>query len=201
MNLTSVFEQAIREHLKTIQALESTIPQLQRIAEKMSRALLDGHKILWCGNGGSAADSQHMAAELVGRFLKERRALPSIALTTNTSILTAIGNDYGYDRVFERQIEAICLPGDVVVGISTSGNSKNVCNALNAARKIGAFTVAFGGQNGGAMAEIADETIRIPSTATPRIQEGHTLCAHMICDYIEQHVCQAKPDPDNSSAG
>jgi D-sedoheptulose 7-phosphate isomerase len=201
LNLTSVFEQAIREHLKTIQALESIIPQLQRIAEKMSRALLDGHKILWCGNGGSAADSQHMAAELVGRFLKERRALPSIALTANTSILTAIGNDYGYDRVFERQIEAICLPGDVVVGISTSGNSKNVCNALTAAKKIGAFTVAFGGQSGGAMAEIAAETIRIPSTATPRIQEGHTLCAHMICDYIEQHVCQAKPDPDNSSAG
>lgn len=194
LNPTLLFEQAIQEHLKTIQALESIIPQLQRIAEKMSRSLLDGHKILWCGNGGSAADSQHMAAELVGRFLKERRALPSIALTTNTSILTAIGNDYGYDRVFERQIEAICFAGDVVVGISTSGNSKNVCNALNAARKIGAFTVAFGGQNGGAMAEIANETIRIPSTATPRIQEGHTLCAHMICDYIEQCICQAQPD-------
>jgi D-sedoheptulose 7-phosphate isomerase len=192
--LTPLFEQSIKEHLKTIQALEQTIPQLQRIAEKMSRCLLDGHKILWCGNGGSAADSQHMAAELVGRFLKERRALPSIALTTNTSILTAIGNDYGYDRVFERQIEALCAPGDVVIGISTSGNSKNVCNALNAAKKIGAFTVAFGGQNGGTMAEIADETLRIPSTATPRIQEGHTLCAHMICDYVEQYICQANAD-------
>jgi D-sedoheptulose 7-phosphate isomerase len=189
-----VFERTIEEHLETIQALKQTIPQLQRVAERMSRSLLDGGKILWCGNGGSAADSQHMAAELVGRFLKERRALPSIALTTNTSILTAIGNDYGYDRVFQRQIEAICFRGDVVVGISTSGNSKNVCNAFEAARKIGAFTVALGGQNGGAMAEIADETIRIPSTATPRIQEGHTLCAHMICDYIEQYICEASSD-------
>lgn len=196
MNLTSVFEQALKEHLKTIQALEQTIPQLQRIAEKMSRSILDGHKVLWCGNGGSAADSQHMAAELVGRFLKERRALPSIALTTNTSVLTAIGNDYGYDRVFERQIEAICSAGDVVVGISTSGNSKNVCRAFEAARKIGAFTVALGGQNGGAMAEIADETVKIPSTATPRIQEGHTLCCHMICDYIEQYICQAQSESD-----
>ena len=192
MNLTSVFEQALKEHLKTIQALEQTIPQLQRISEKISRSILDGHKVLWCGNGGSAADSQHMAAELVGRFLKERRALPSIALTTNTSVLTAIGNDYGYDRVFERQIEAICAAGDVVIGISTSGNSKNVCRAFEAARRIGAFTVAFGGQNGGAMAEIAEETVRIPSTATPRIQEGHTLCFHMICDYIEQYICEAQ---------
>jgi len=192
LDLNLVFAHAIDEHQKTVHSLQQDIPQLQRIAEKMSLCVLKGNKILWCGNGGSAADSQHLAAELVGRFLKERRALASIALTTNTSVLTAIGNDYGYDRVFERQVEALCSVGDVVVGISTSGNSKNVCGALKKARSVGAFTIAFTGQKGGAMAEIADETLRIPSAQTPRIQEGHILCGHMICDYIENYVCQAE---------
>jgi D-sedoheptulose 7-phosphate isomerase len=171
-----------------VEALRSEQPVLERIASKMSRAILNGGKVLWCGNGGSAADSQHLAAELVGRFLLERRGLPSIALTTNTSILTALGNDYGYEHVFRRQVEALCLPGDVVVGLSTSGNSKNVCAALEAANKIGAQTVAFVGQQGGALAEIAQETLRIPSTETPRIQEGHILCGHILCDFIERCV-------------
>ena len=185
---SEVFEHAIAEHLKVIQDLKHQQPILERIASKMSSAVIKGRKIIWCGNGGSAADSQHLAAELVGRFLQERRGLPSIALTTNTSILTAIGNDYGYDRVFSRQIEALCLTGDVVVGISTSGNSRNVCGALEAARSLGAFTVAFTGQNGGAMAEIAHETLHIVSVETPRIQEAHILCGHMICDYVERFV-------------
>ena len=185
-----MFEQALEEHLKVIDTLRGDLPAMQQIAEKMSQALLEGHKILWCGNGGSAADSQHLAAEFVGRFLRERRALPSIALTTNTSVITAIGNDYGYDFVFRRQVEAICMPGDVLVGISTSGNSKNVWHALKAAREIGAFTVAFTGATGGTITELADASIRIPSTQTPRIQEGHILCGHMICDYVEKQVCE-----------
>jgi D-sedoheptulose 7-phosphate isomerase len=188
---SKIFDKAIAEHLKVIQALVQLRPFLERIALAMSRAILSGNKILWCGNGGSAAYSQHLAAELVGRFLSERRGLPSIALTTNTSILTAIGNDYGFEHVFRRQVEALCVRGDIVVGISTSGNSKNVCLALEAAREMGAFTVAFTGQNGGAMAKIADEVLQIPSTATPRIQEGHILCGHMLCDFVEQCFCES----------
>jgi D-sedoheptulose 7-phosphate isomerase len=187
---SEIFAKAIAEHIKVVQAIHDDHAVLERIAKKMSAAMLNGNKILWCGNGGSAADSQHMAAELVGRFLRERRGLPSIALTTNTSILTAIGNDYGYELVFRRQVEALCVPGDVVVGISTSGNSKNVCLALEKAREIGAYTVAFTGKNGGGLARVADETLQIPSTETPRIQEGHILCGHMLCDYIEQSLDQ-----------
>jgi D-sedoheptulose 7-phosphate isomerase len=186
-----MFEQSIEEHLQVIQALRGELPALKQIADRMSRAVLENHKIVWCGNGGSAADSQHLAAEFVGRFLKERRAIASIALTTNTSVLTALGNDYGYDHVFRRQVEAICVPGDVLVGISTSGNSKNVCNALEAAREMGVSTVAFTGASGGAMARIAEVTLRIPSSETPRIQEAQILCGHMICNYVENFVCEA----------
>jgi D-sedoheptulose 7-phosphate isomerase len=188
---SEIFAKAIAEHIKVVQAIHDDHSVLERIASKMSAAMLSGNKILWCGNGGSAADSQHLAAELVGRFLRERRGLPSIALTTNTSILSAIGNDYGYEQVFRRQVEALCVPGDVVVGISTSGNSKNVCLALEKAREIGAYTVAFTGSNGGGLARVADETLQIPSTETPRIQEGHILCGHMLCDYIEQSLDQS----------
>ncbi len=184
----SIFDRALASHVSVIEALQGLCPILEQIGSMMSRAVHDGKKILWCGNGGSAADSQHLAAELVGRFLKERRALPSIALTTDTSILTAIGNDYGYDLVFRRQVEALCVPGDVLVGISTSGNSKNVLLALEAARMIGAHTVAFTGKNGGPMAKAASLTLQIPSTETPRIQEAHILCGHMLCDYIEQNL-------------
>jgi D-sedoheptulose 7-phosphate isomerase len=183
-----VFEQTIAEHLRVIGDLHHQLPVLERIATEMSRAILNGRKVMWCGNGGSAADSQHLAAELVGRFLRERRGLPSIALTANTSILTAIGNDFGYDQVFRRQVEALCVPGDVVVGVSTSGNSKNVCLALETARNIGAYTVAFTGRNGGALAGIVAETLQIPSAETPRIQEGHILCGHILCDYIERSI-------------
>jgi D-sedoheptulose 7-phosphate isomerase len=183
-----VFDQSIAKHLKVVEAIAQSRPLLERVAAQMSNALAKGNKIFWCGNGGSAADSQHLAAELVGRFLRERRALPSIALSVNTSVLTAISNDYGFEQVFARQIEALCLPGDVVVGISTSGNSPNVCLALEKARDLGAFTVAFTGQQGGRILGIAHETLQIPSSETPRIQEGHILCGHMICDYIERHL-------------
>ena len=185
-----VFENAITEHIAVIQAILDQQAVLERIAGEMTRAILDGKKILWCGNGGSAADSQHLAAELMGRFRRERRGLPSIALTTDTSVLTAIGNDYGFENVFQRQVQALCVNGDVVVGISTSGNSRNVCAALEAARKCGAFTAALTGEGGGLMGKIAEATLSIASKDTARIQEGHNLCGHMLCDWIELSVCE-----------
>ena len=190
LNPSLVFERAISDHIEVIQTILSQQEILKRIAEEMTRAVFAGNKVLWCGNGGSAADSQHMAAELMGRFRRERRGIASIALTTDTSILTAIGNDYGYERVFARQVEALCAKGDVVVGLSTSGNSKNVCAALETAQKLGAFTVALTGAGGGAMASIADIALAIASKDTARIQEGHNLCGHMLCDWVEQAVCE-----------
>lgn len=189
-NPSHVFHNAITEHLAVIEGIFAQQTILERIARELSRAILDGKKVLWCGNGGSAADSQHLAAELMGRFRRERRGLPSIALTTDTSILTAIGNDYGYEKVFERQVEALCSVGDVVVGISTSGNSRNVCAALEAAKQSGAFTVALTGATGGQMGKIADASVYIPSKDTARIQEGHILCGHMLCDWVELAVCE-----------
>jgi D-sedoheptulose 7-phosphate isomerase len=189
LNSAPLFDRAISEHLDVVRELTALRPVLETIATMMSDAILAGRKIFWLGNGGSAADAQHLSAELVGRFRRERRALPSIALTTNTSILTAIGNDYGYEQVFRRQVEALCEAGDVLVGISTSGNSPNVSSALQAARELGACAVAFTGEAGGAAARSADIALRIPSTDTARIQEAHILCGHMLCDWIEQNVC------------
>ena len=146
LNLSGVFSDAIAEHLTIIRQLVAQEDSFERAAARITDCLLAGNKILWCGNGGSAADSQHLAAELVGRFRRSRRAFPSIALTTDTSVLTAIANDWSYDDVFKRQVEALCQSGDVLVGISTSGNSKNVCAALAKARELGAFTVAMTGQ-------------------------------------------------------
>ena len=188
---SAVFQEAISEHLRIIEALAMQQQLLEQIGKRMSHAVLNGSKVLWCGNGGSAADSQHLAAELMGRFRRERRGLPSIALTTDTSILTAIGNDYGYENVFKRQVEALCQPGDILVGISTSGNSKNVCAALEAANQRGAFTVAFTGEGGGAMAKLAEAALCVPSRDTARIQECHILCGHMLCDWVELDVCES----------
>ena len=144
------------------------------------------------GNGGSAADCQHLAAEFVGRFTRERRALPSIALTVDTSILTAIGNDYGFDAVFSRQIEALANQGDVVIGISTSGNSPNVLNAMLVAKEKGCVTVAFTGETGGKLAPLCDLTLKIPSKVTARIQEMHILCGHILCDIAEEALAHVK---------
>lgn len=190
---SSVFGQAIEEHLAVIELLRDQQSLLQGIGEEMTRAIVAGKKVLWCGNGGSAADSQHLAAELMGRFRRERCAIASIALTTDTSILTAVGNDYGYERIFQRQVEALCTKGDVLVGISTSGTSKNVCVALQTARRIGAFTVAFTGQGGREIADIAEVALRIPSKDTARIQEAHILCGHMLCDWVERCICERQP--------
>jgi D-sedoheptulose 7-phosphate isomerase len=188
-----IFEQALIDHMAVIQSLPAQLPILERIAEEMTRAMIAGRKILLFGNGGSAADAQHLAAEFVGRFRRERRGLPAIALTTDTSILTAIANDYGYDDVFARQVEALCAEGDVVIGISTSGNSKNVCSALRKARELAAFTVAFTGAGGGAAAGIAEATVCIASKDTARVQEAHILCGHMLCDWVELCICPQQP--------
>ncbi len=186
----AVFASAFEEHLKVIEQLRQQQPTLEALARRMTEAVMDGKKVLWCGNGGSAADAQHLAAEFIGRFRRERKPLASVALTTDTSVLTSIGNDYGYDQVFSRQVLALAEPGDIVVGISTSGNSANIVEALEAARECGAYTVAMTGEGGGRMAGLADSSICVPTKDTARVQEGHILCGHMLCDWVELAWCQ-----------
>ncbi|MEO2089312.1 MAG: D-sedoheptulose 7-phosphate isomerase [Gemmataceae bacterium] len=151
-------------------------------AERLAAVLKQGGTIYLCGNGGSAADAQHIAAEFVGRFLRERRPLPSVALSTNTSILTAIGNDYSFDQVFSRQVRACVTAKDAVCGISTSGKSPNVIEALKAAREIGALTVGWTGEPGEPLGSLCDLCLKVPTTATPRIQECHIVAGHIVCD-------------------
>ncbi len=155
------------------------------VAERLTVCLRDGHKVLLCGNGGSAADAQHIAAELVGRYTRERPGWPAIALTTDTSALTAIGNDYGYDRIFDRQVEALGREGDVLIGISTSGNSPNVLAAVVRARSQGLYTVGFAGRDGGHLASACDRCLTIPHAETARIQELHITLGHILCDLVE----------------
>ena len=157
-----------------------------QVAMRIVKSLGLGGKVFFFGNGGSAADAQHLAAEFTGRFLKERRALPALALSVNTSSLTAIGNDYGFDLVFARQLEALGKEDDVAVGISTSGNSPNVIRALEAARSKSIYSVALAGKSGGKLKNVADCTIYIPSEETPRIQECHILTGHLICEMVEE---------------
>jgi D-sedoheptulose 7-phosphate isomerase len=149
------------------------------------RALGDGHKLLIFGNGGSAADAQHIAAELVGRYLRERPGMAAIALTTDTSILTSLGNDYGFERIFARQVESLARPSDVVLGISTSGNSPNVQHGLVQAREMGCVTAAFLGKDGGSIRRLVDHAIVIPSRDTARIQECHITLGHILCELVE----------------
>ncbi len=148
--------------------------------------LKSGHKVLFFGNGGSASDSQHLAAELVGRYEKERRGLPAIALSTDTSILTAVGNDYGFERIFERQIEALGSSGDVAYAISTSGNSKNVLSAVTKAKSIGIKTIGLSGRSGGQLNSMVDLSIVVPSDKTARIQESHIMIGHIICERVDE---------------
>ena len=161
-------------------------------AMQIVKSLRAGGKVLFFGNGGSAADAQHLAAEFTGRYLKERRALPALALHGNSSAVTAIGNDYGFDLVFARQMEALGKEGDVAVGISTSGNSRNVLRALEAAKSKGLYTVALTGASGGKMKEVADCTLCIPSEETPRIQECHILTGHIICEIAEEVLFESE---------
>ena len=165
--------------------LKEQVGNIESAAKAIIESFRAAKKLLVFGNGGSASDSQHIAAELVGRFKMERKALPAIALTANTSILTAIANDYGYDTVFSRQIEALGVQGDVALGISTSGNSKNVIEAMKKARSIGMKVIALSGGNGGSMKKEADISIVVATKDTPRVQESHILIAHIICALVE----------------
>jgi D-sedoheptulose 7-phosphate isomerase len=167
---------------------ETLIPEIEAAAQAISDSLRAGGKLLIFGNGGSAADAQHIAAEITGRYVIDRRALPAVALTTDTSALTAIANDYGYDHVFARQIEALARPPDIALGISTSGNSPNVLRALESARSLGCRTIGLSGRDGGKMRGQCDLLIVIPSDETARIQEMHILIGHAICHHLESHL-------------
>ncbi len=189
LNLESIFSEAMSGHLSVIHQLEQQRQRLEEIANRMTTALLGGNKILWCGNGGSATDVQHLSGELVGRFRRDRPGLASVALTDNAAAVIGIANDYGFHEVFARQVEALCLPGDVFVGISTSGNSRNVFVAAQRARQMGACTVAITGEHGGRLGGTADVWLRIPSRETARVQEAYMLCGHMLCDWVELAAC------------
>ncbi len=178
---------AFRESAETKLAfVEIYKDRILEVAGIMATAVKGGNKILLFGNGGSAADAQHIAAEIIGRFKKERGPLPAIALTTDTSVLTALGNDYGFETVFERQVEALCTPGDVVIGITTSGTSENVIRGIKKAHDLGATTVAFTGRNGGKVAEVAHYAFIVPSYETPRIQECHITLGHVLCELMDE---------------
>lgn len=168
------------------------VPTVARVSEILITALRQGNKIMLFGNGGSAADAQHIAAELVGRFAFDRPPLPALAFSVNSSCVTAIGNDYGFDQVFSRQLEALARPGDVAIGISTSGNSPNVIKAIMKAREMGLQTVGLTGSTGGNLKKIADYCICVPSDETPRIQECHILVGHILSELVEQEIFHEK---------
>jgi len=170
------------------QLIAACLPALTAAADALVAAYRAGHKALFFGNGGSAADAQHLAAEFVGRYLRQRDPLPALALNANSSAVTAIANDYGYEQVFARQLEAVAVRGDVAVAISTSGNSPSVVQAVLCARRLGLFTIALTGASGGHLRRIVDSLIVVPSEETPRIQECHILLGHALCDAVEQAV-------------
>lgn len=174
-----------------LRAAERCGPAIAEAAGVITGCLREGGKVFFFGNGGSAADAQHLAAEFVGRFVLERRALPAIALTTDSSILTAIGNDYGFDQVFVRQVRALGHPGDVAVGISSSGNSPNVVEAIRVAADQGLRTIAMAGKDGGPLAKAAEIAIVIPSSNTARIQECHITVGHLLCELVETELFPA----------
>jgi D-sedoheptulose 7-phosphate isomerase len=186
---------AFRASAELFEKLVASAGEVARAAELLVVSFRSGNKLLVLGNGGSAADAQHLAAELVGRFYVDRPPLPAIALTTNTSNLTAIANDYGYDLVFARQVEAFARPGDAVMGISTSGNSESVVLALEAARRIGAKTIALTGARPCRLDSCADIVLKVPSTDTPRIQEGHIAIGHMLCQLVEEAALAERWEP------
>ena len=195
MKQTNDFEARVTELIEasivTKQSLlrsTDVVLTVAKVSEVLVNALKQGNKALLFGNGGSAADAQHIAAELVGRFAFDRPALPALALSVNSSCVTAIGNDYGFDRVFSRQLEALARPGDVAIGISTSGNSSNVLNGMSTARKMSLHTIALTGGTGGNLRGSVDHCICVPSNETPRIQECHILIGHIIAELVEREI-------------
>tara|TARA_B100001057_G_C22522829_1_gene822574 strand:+ start:186 stop:767 length:582 start_codon:yes stop_codon:yes gene_type:complete len=185
---SGIIQSEIKEHYSLINKIKVLDRKIAICADKMFKSLSKGKSIIWCGNGGSAADSQHLSAELVGRFMKNRKALKSIALTTDSSALTAISNDYSFEKVFERQIEALGTKGDILVVISTSGNSKNLVRVAKFAKKKKIFVIGLLGKKGGKLKKICNENILVDSNSTPRIQEVHILVGHILCLLIEKKL-------------
>ena len=184
--MQQIIKQRIEEHIEVAQALyQQQGAKLELAASVLAWALKTGKKVLFCGNGGSAADAQHLAAEFVGRYLLEREGLPAIALTTDTSILTAVANDYDFANVFARQVQALGNNGDVLIGISTSGNSPNVLRALEVAKSKGLATIGFTGQGGGKMSELCDICLSVDNPVTARAQEMHILMGHILCELLD----------------
>ena len=184
---TSVTD-VIQDSIKTKQRLMQQSNAIGELGLLVSNCINKGGKVFFFGNGGSAADAQHISAELVGKYHEKRKGLPSVAFSTNTPLLTALANDFGYDFVFERQVESLVSPDDVVVGISTSGNSPNVINGILAAKKIGVKTIGLTGENGGNLSELVDISLKVPSQNTQRIQECHIMIGHIICDIVESNL-------------
>ncbi len=185
---SAAITEAINQNVANLENLKKHIAAMTQAADIIIDALKAGRAIYFCGNGGSAADAQHLAAELSGRFLKNRRPLPGVSLTTNSSALTAIGNDFGYDEVFSRQLEGVGQRGDVLVSLSTSGNSPNVVKAIDVARKLGMKSIGLTGERGSKLSEMCDICLQVPSAATPRIQEMHILVGHILCELAENAV-------------
>jgi D-sedoheptulose 7-phosphate isomerase len=185
---TTTLPRTLAEHIEVCQRVASLAEPVREAAMQVARALGNGRKLMLCGNGGSASDCQHIAAELVGRFVSDRRPLAAIALTTDTSCLTSVANDYAYDDVFARQVLGLGQAGDCLLAISTSGNSKNVMRAVDAARSIGVFTIGLLGRDGGALSGLCDLAIVVPSQTTARIQEAHILIGHTMCAMIEESL-------------
>ncbi len=187
--MTASFDEQIGDHLRVVEALRGQVPLLERIADVIVERIRDGGRVYIFGNGGSAADAQHIAAELLGRFKRDRKALPAVALTTDTSTLTAVCNDLGGDQIFRRQVEGLVTERDIVWALSVSGSSPNVLEALEAARSIGATIIGFTSRKGAAMTEYCDHCFRADAKASDRVQEVHVLAYHLVCDRIEQSVC------------
>lgn len=186
--MSSVFLRNLDEHLQLMQVLGALDPQVQDAGQRLAAVLSAGGKLMFCGNGGSAADCQHLASELTGRFVKDRRPLAGLALTTDSSALTCIGNDYSFDDVFARQVQGLGRAGDALVAISTSGNSGNVIRAVEAARTMGIYTVGLLGRDGGKLGALCDNSIVVPHAGTARIQEAHLLIGHTLCGLIEAEM-------------
>jgi D-sedoheptulose 7-phosphate isomerase len=181
------FQSTLTRHQKMVEGLYTLEPKINALIATISKALAAGNKVLFIGNGGSASDAQHLAAEFVVRYYKQRAPLAAIALTTDTSILTAHGNDYSFDTIFDRQIQALAKQGDILIGLSTSGNSANVINAIKMAKLMDCISIAFTGENGGQLLELADDCICVPCDETARIQEGHIIIGHWLCEALDTH--------------
>jgi D-sedoheptulose 7-phosphate isomerase len=186
--MSSLFLRNLAEHQQLMASLHVLAPAIESAGERLASILAADGKLFFCGNGGSAADSQHLASELTGRFIKDRRPLAGIALSTDSSALTCIGNDYAFDQVFARQLTALARAGDGLVAISTSGNSGNVLRAVEAAKKLGVFTLGLLGRDGGALGQLCDAAIIVPHPVTARIQEAHILIGHTLCGVIEAEL-------------